>query len=118
MSTINDASTNELKVGWLAPDGSFWPCETCEHVAIARMLCDKFEYNIWEYRGQADDTLLHLGWIHITLSEWDKEWRIDWKWTHKITYPQVQFLKPYFEDIHPVNELVKGRWEREVEELY
>ncbi len=118
MGRLKEQLLNKLGGGWLAPDGSFWPCVSCEHISVARMLCDKFQYNIREYRGQADDTLLHLGWIHITLSEWDNEWRIDWKWTHKITQPQIEFLKPYFEDIHHVHELVKHRWEREVEELY
>ncbi len=118
MGKVKEHLLNDLMSGWLSPDGSFYPCVPCEHVQVARVLCDKFGYNIWDYQGHADDTLMQQGWALITLSEWDKHWRIDWKWTRKVTPQQVKFLRPYFEDAHPVHELIRRRWEREVESVY
>lgn len=99
--------TSELKTGWLSPDGSFYSCHVYEHVSCAREILRD------EHANRADEKLLDRRFVQITLSQLGiKEWCIYWKYF--LTEQQKNFLKTYFEDdVFPVSDVVKMRWERE-----
>lgn len=99
--------TPELKTGWLSPNGDFYPCRVYEHISLARKILND------EYANRADERLQDSGFAEITISQLGvKEWRVYWK--HFLTEQQKNFLKPYFEDdVFPMGDIVKVRWERE-----
>lgn len=104
-------SYENLKTGWLAPDGSFFPCYSYDHAEEAREIVTKLGYSTIEY-PHADDNLMAHGWCYIGISSFFcHEWRIGWN--KFLTDLQKNFLKPYFESDLPVNDFAKMRWERE-----
>jgi len=100
-------TSNELKTGWLSPDGDFYPCAVYEHLSLARKILQD------EYANRADEKLQNKGFAEITISQLGiKEWRVYWK--NFLTEQQKNFLKPYFEDnILPMSDIIRIRWERE-----
>ena len=102
----------ELKTGWLSPNGELFECNCWEHDETARKLVGKFRYSEIEKR-HADDNLMSRGWVYIGISCFMcHEWRIGWK--NFLTEPQKQFLKPYFEESDlPVGGLAPWKWQRE-----
>lgn len=59
--------------GWISDNGVFYPCDTFEHLALARDAVNIFyaeEYEGWKYKyyNAPDDFLLTKGWIHGTCS--------------------------------------------------
>lgn len=101
----------ELSTGWLSPDGSFFKCNTYDHVCSAISLVDKFGYSI--DLSHADDILLNHGWVYVGISSFFcHEWRVEWE--KFLTVSQKQFLKPYFEGSDlPVNDFSVLRWTQE-----
>ena len=92
--------------GWLAPDGTFFPCELYEHISTAYELLDRLhlESDTEKDLFAPDNVLLDRGWIHISLSLMgQREWQIFGK--KGATEEQKVFLRPYFdlERAFPVN---------------
>lgn len=104
---------DERKKGWLSPTGEFMQTSLYEHLAAARSIANKIGIGL-TYKSRADDELLNRGWVSITLSEMFREWRIAWE--RPLTPEQIEFLKPYFDDYYPVDEMTKYYWERELEQ--
>ena len=110
-----------MQTGWVAKDGSFYPCETYEHVSVAENLIKKLKLPRMEnhdrYLGvdAPDDVLLHHGWVRITRSLlFSKEQNIYWE--KRLTSDQISFLMPYFEENDEViSETSKMRWEYELD---
>ena len=95
-----------LKTGWLSPNGNFYPCGCYEHIGTARKILKD------ETASRADEKLNNCGFVSITVSQLGvKEWRI--YWNHFLTEQQKNFLKPYFEDDMPVDNITKIRWSKE-----
>lgn len=109
----------ELKQGWLSPTGEFVECNSYDHIAIARDLANNlnlYQFSVKQNRPLPEDTLLmNAGWVYIGISSFMcHEWRIGWY--RKLTFEQVRFLRPYFEESDlPVNEFSVYRWKEEVE---
>lgn len=101
----------DYKTGWLAPDGTFFPCETYEHIYWAREIVEKYHYQ--SMSEPADEILMNKGWVQISISMllghkfviyWDKH----------LTDYQKNFLKPYFEQAYmSINESTLWAWEEE-----
>lgn len=79
-------------LGWLAPDGSFFPCNWADHVFIAEDICKKYGFN--DLGKTADDTIMAHGFVHITQSAWDCEYHLFWD--KHLTTIQKDFLKAYY----------------------
>jgi hypothetical protein len=100
-------NNTSLKTGWLSPNGDFYPCKTYEHIATAMKILND------ETANRADETLYNCGYVSITISQLGtKNWRIHWE--KFLTEQQIAFLRPYFEDVMPVNSITNICWEREI----
>lgn len=103
--------------GWLSPSGEFVPCNSYDHIATARELVERFQYQNIMRKGRNlpdDDILLENGWAYIGISVlFSHEFSIGWK--SFLTDYQKQFLQPYFNGEYnlPVNSVAKMRWEYE-----
>ena len=89
---------HDIHTGWLAPDGTFFPCEVYGHYGMAYELVEKYQLKERLKRAvpSPDNALLDNGWIHITLSQLGvKEWQMHF--TINITPEQKQFLQPYLD---------------------
>lgn len=104
---------DELKCGWLAPDGSFFPVGYAEHLAVARDILAQMNLQAADTKNMPDEVLLNRGWASITiLSLLDHGWEIAWR-NHLSDY-QKNFLKPYFENgLLPATKNTQQRWNLE-----
>lgn len=103
---------SNLKTGWLAPDGSFFECNSYDHNDEAKHIIKKIGYEC--PNNHYDDFLMEKGWVYIGISVFlNREWRVGWN--KFLTYPQKQFLKPYFEDNIPMVCYAQCKWEQEME---
>lgn len=98
-----------MQTGWLNPAGRFYPCETFEHFAVAEEIIGDY------YIAAPDDALMDIGWVKITRSMLGmKEQGIFWE--KHLTQPQIEFLRPYFEENdEPVSPVALMRWEWELD---
>lgn len=102
----------ELKTGWLSPEGDFYPCYSYDHNEEARSILKILGR---EYPHHPDDELMDIGFVYIGISSFlCHEWRIGWN--KFLTEYQINFLKPYFESDLPVSEFTMHRWRNEVEQ--
>lgn len=108
-----------LKLGWLSPDGELYECGSYDHVSEASKIIKRFDLNDVDTDFKKiphDDLLLNKSWVYIGISCFGKhEWRIIWN--KFLTQYQKDFLKPYFDNIIPVNAVARCKWEREVEDM-
>lgn len=109
-----------LKIGWLAPNGGLYECNSYDHISTARDLVTQFGYpKIDPIEGylQPDENLLKHKWVHIGLSSLGrKEWRISWE--KFLTEAQKQVLVPYFEESEiPMNYFSQAKWDQEMNNI-
>lgn len=105
MSTISP-------LGWLSPDGNFYPCQYYEHRAMADIIAGEvYDYYGGLYTG--DDYLMQRGWCRISLSMLgNKAYSIEWE--RFLTDTQKNFLRKYLEDeTFGVTSGTKIRWSME-----
>jgi hypothetical protein len=60
-----------IELGWLAPDGTMYECNTMEHIIIAEDIAKKLGWHELDTEGNrvcADDFLMQHGYVHITRS--------------------------------------------------
>jgi len=101
----------ELRTGWLSPTGEFVETGLYEHLSTARSLARLYGF---ENNSKPDSELLARCWVSISISSIGcKEWMIAW-WS-KLTPEQISFLRPYFDDVVPVNDGVRMHWEDELQ---
>lgn len=103
----------QLKTGWLAPDGTFIYCKTQDHFYMANEIAEKYGY-LQPLGISVDDLIMNYGWVHISISTFlSHEWHI-W-WNKPLTEYQKNFLRPYFEESEiPVSIGAQACWEREL----
>lgn len=96
----------DIKTGWLAPDGTFFPNLMWGHIAAACKI-------LGEEDARADKRLFDSRYVRISNSVCDlTEYAITWK--HWLTPSQIYFLKDYFEN--PETRICsesRRRWEEE-----
>lgn len=101
--------TDELKTGWLSPTGEFIPCETYNHISIARNI---FKKDI----ARPDEQLHNLGWVSISIATFLEHGFII-NFSTSLTPEQIKFLKPYYYGEYNL-ELTYGSKLKYEEELY
>lgn len=103
-----------MQTGWLAPDGSFYPCALYEHIEVAREIVDKIGIQR-NGKHRPDEILLSAGWVQITRSLiCVKEQNIFWE--NFLTDYQKIFLRPYFEqNDETMSPVAIMRWEYETD---
>lgn len=69
--------------GWVAPDGQWFPCKSCEHDYLAYQLC-----------GYNGDKLEQLGWVHISFANICNEYGLDLSQKQRDTLFDLQQLDP------------------------
>lgn len=98
-----------MELGWLSPNGDFYPCDLYDHIMIAEKLVEFYKYPE-TYSG--DIVLMNHGWVHITSAYGYSELHI--YWDKHLTDYQKNFLKKYFEqDEFPISRISKVEWEGE-----
>jgi len=73
MDAVPTPTTNYKKyaVGWLAPDGMYYPCDTpAQHFSLACALLKKFHPRVYtkirfDHESRIDDELQLRGWIRV-----------------------------------------------------
>ena len=94
----NKEPFDELKTGWMSPDGDFYPCEYMEHIPTA--------YEIWDemYKDLFPDTtynleqkLIELGWCEVQCITF-MEHGFLFNFARHLTPEQKRVIKPVFED--------------------
>lgn len=86
---------NYMPTGWLAPNGTLYNCDICDHFYLASKIVKIFDYNFNSTESN-EDLLLKHGWVRITRSLMSGEYVI--YWDNFLTEYQKNYLKPYFED--------------------
>lgn len=92
---------NELKSGWLAPDGEFFPVKFGAHYIVARDIVGERGYRATaskEVRNYPDNILLERGWVRISMSDFHFRSYANIEWTNFLTDYQKNFLRSYFEE--------------------
>lgn len=103
--------TEDLKLGWLSPEGELVECRHFDHLSVARDILDSVHVSY----DHPDDKLLELGWAHITISVLIKRELVIF-WGKFLTEAQKKFLKPYFETtLIDVSFNCRANWEKENE---
>lgn len=99
-----------LYTGWLAADGTFFPCKVYDHLETAKELCEQFNLP-YQY---AEDALLECGWVQISIS-YLFEYGYHIMWYNHLTDYQKNFLRPYFEGERGLNvtESTQRNWDLE-----
>ena len=102
---------NKLEPGWLAPDGTLYPCACFAHMDAADTIAAALGLN-GELHG--DIALYTHGWTHIGISQIGKKtWNIAWRTF--LTEPQKNALRSYIEgEVLPPDPITLMRWESEV----
>lgn len=81
----------EFKLGWLSPDGELVECNSFDHIYSASEICDKLGYSYTNARGNVpDDVLLAHGWLHLTYSLLDHEYRIYYAYFNHVRLTEAQ----------------------------
>lgn len=90
-----------IEIGWLAPDGTLYECDTMEHISVAKDLAEKLGWKEYDENFNrtcwADDFLMEHGYVHITRSMmFGHEYHL----IHEKHYTQAQkdWLKPRVEE--------------------
>lgn len=105
-----------MKMGWLSPCGDFTPCESWEHLSVARNLIDEHGMaHVISDHWHADEVLLSAGWVRI--GRYEGKQSIQWKMFRHLTEVQKTFLKPYFSDLNDlqVTDYSLLEWEYEMD---
>ena len=89
---------DELKTGWMSPDGRFYPCEYMEHISAAYEIFGEI------YNGLFPDTtylleqkLIESGWCEIQVITF-MEHGFLFNFARHLTPEQKRVIKPVFED--------------------
>ena len=93
----------EFKLGWLSPDGELVECNSFDHISSACEIC-----------GNApDDVLLAHGWLHLTYSMLDHEYRIYYAYFNhvRLTEAQKAYIRPFKEMGYTFGDLFEMTWE-------
>lgn len=109
----------EFKLGWLSPDGELVECNSFDHIAAASEICDKLSYSYTNARGNApDDVLLAHGWLHLTYSLLDHEYRIYYAYFNhvRLTEAQKAYIRPFKEMGYTFGDLFEMTWEETEED--
>lgn len=100
------------KTGWLSPDGKFYQCERMEHMDMSEKLVKEYNYKHKQYL--TDEALLDNGWVRISVATFFEHGYAVAYLVDKLTYEQLDFLKPYIYDEYSLpliekykNELLK-----------
>ena len=89
---------DELKIGWMAPNGDFYPCEYMGHIPLA--------YEIWDEiyaKSFPNDTygfeqkLVKLGWCEVQVVTF-MEHGFLFNFEGHLTPEQKHIIKPVFEN--------------------
>ena len=89
---------DELKTGWMSPNGDFYPCEYMEHIPAA--------YEIWNemYKDLFPDTtypldqrLIEFGWCEIQVINFMENGFL-FNFARHLTPEQKRVIIPVFED--------------------
>ena len=110
----------EFKLGWLSPDGELVECNSFDHISSASEICDKIGYSYTNARGNApDDVLLAHGWLHLTFSLLDHEYRIYYAYFNhvRLTEAQKAYIPPFKEMGYTFGDLFETTWEEDDEEF-
>lgn len=108
--------TEDLKLGWLSPEGEFIQCQHYDHTSVANDILNRLDNrtSYFQYH-RPDDKLLELGWVHISIDILGKRELVIY-WNKFLTEIQKEFLKPYFETtLIDVSFSCKAKWEKENE---
>ena len=114
---MSEIKYGDLKLGWLAPEGTLVVTERYGHIDGARKLVDALNYsNLNDALNVIpdDDVLLDHGWCMITKGEFDYKFRFGWK--NFLTGPQKSYLRKYLTQNDWVDPFVLYRIKQELEE--
>lgn len=105
----------EFKTGWLSPTGELIPCETYEHVTVARVLCETLHLDTM-CRIPHDELLLRSGWCQIsTVAELGMGTAYAIFWYRHLSPEQCRYTKSLIEtEGAPVSKGTLMRWKYEV----
>ena len=104
----------EFKLGWLSPDGELVECNSFDHISSASEICDKLGYSYTNARGNTpDDVLLAHGWLHLTYSMLDHEYRIYYAYFNhvRLTEAQRAYIRPFKEMGYTFGDLFEMTWQ-------
>lgn len=94
----NKEPFDELKTGWMSPDGDFYPCEYMEHIPLAYEIWDEMYANLFpDITYNFEQKLIEFGWCEIQVITF-MEHGFLFNFARHLTPEQKRVIMPVFED--------------------